>query len=104
MHVTTTSNMQLIIQMTQIIHVYEEGECFAPLLPLGKVLQVSPINSWSQNESNFGIVLFFGALSHGDLDFFMDRPETLARGTFYHHCHDRKHENEAREAAKGQKH
>ena len=48
----------------------------------------------------------FGALSHGDLDFFMDRPETLTRGAFFDHlwCHyERKHENEAREAVKGQK-
>ena len=66
----------------------------------------SPIKSWSQKESNFGIVLFFGALSHGDLDFFMDRPETQKLFTFWFHLggqHDRNHENEAREAAKGQK-
>ena len=102
MHVTTTPNMQLIIKMSEIIHVHEEGECFAPLLPLGKVLQVenrgvlhsvwpgplwtdfSPIKSRSRKEWRDGSALLFGALSHGDLDFFMDRPEGLVFFTFWY--------------------
>ena len=65
----------------------------------------SPIKSRSRKELRDGIALFFSALSHGDLDFFMDRPETLRFFTFWHHFgsrYERKHENEAREAAKGQ--
>ena len=57
----------------------------------------SPIKSWPRKELNFGIPLIFGALSHGDLDFFMDRPETLELLTFWSHFgvrYERKHENE----------
>ena len=66
----------------------------------------SPIKSRSRKEWRHGTVLFFGALSHGDLDFFMDRPESLEFLIFWSQFggrHERKHENEAREAAKRQK-
>ena len=69
-------------------------------------IDFSPIKNRFRKESDFGSALFFGALSHGDLDFFMDRPETLVQTMFWHHFggrYDRKHENEVREAAKGQK-
>ena len=70
------------------IHLNKEGECFAPLLPFGKVPQV------------------FDDLSHGVHDFFVEGPETLTRGTLlaiYFWGHSvRKHRNTSREAAQRQ--
>ena len=49
----------------------------------------SPIKSRYRKTSRLGIPMIFDALSHGGLDFSVDRPETLGQAMFWHHFRGR---------------